>query len=195
MTVESLLMLRVPNYLLPFDTQAQIEELVQEYEKYDATLRWPDESALKAGKLILAGHLSSENLQQIYWWKLESFFDRFEWVRGFPAPNEWRKVEAALQAVVNTTDYTLLDTLKILDDLSGVGLPVASAVLTAVHPDRFTVIDRQAYKALRVPFRNPSHSEYLYYLKFCRGKAEHYRVSLRDFDRALWQSGVQIRPI
>jgi len=174
-----------PQYQLPFTSEEQIGSLVREYNQSDATLRWPDHKALEAGSRIAAGDFSSENLQQIYWWKLESFFDRFEWVRQFPAPNDASKVELALRAAKEADDSTVLTALRTLDDLQGVGVPVASAVLTAIHPDKFTVIDRQAYKALKVPFRSPSPSEYLHYLNFCRESAAHFHVSLRDLDRAL----------
>jgi len=84
----------------------------------------------------------------------------------------------------------IIKALRAFDDLPWVGIPVASAFLTALHPCRFTVIDRQAYKALSVDF--PGYlkpDEYRAYLSFCRRQAADLGVSLRVYDRALWQLG------
>jgi hypothetical protein len=77
-----------------------------------------------------------------------------------------------------------------LQSLKGIGLPVASAILTAIFPDRFTVIDIMALRALSVPEGTPmSMPLYLRYLAFCGSQAERLGISLRDMDRALWQWG------
>jgi hypothetical protein len=77
-----------------------------------------------------------------------------------------------------------------LQSLKGIGLPVASAILTAVFPDRFTIIDIMAFRALGAPEGIPlSVPLYLRYLAFCGQQAERLGISLRDMDRALWQWG------
>jgi len=53
--------------------------------------------------------------------------------------------------------------IEAFKDIHGVRVPVASAFLTAMDPEQFTIIDRQAYKALGVKFRDGT-SEYLEYL-------------------------------
>jgi hypothetical protein len=63
----------------------------------------------------------------------------------------------------------------------------------ALDPTRYTVIDRQAYKALDIAFpNNIKPDEYLCYLDFCRTRAKELGVSLRSYDRALWQHGSEI---
>jgi hypothetical protein len=75
------------------------------------------------------------------------------------------------------------------------GLPVASAILTAVFPDRFTVIDIMAFRALGVSEATPlSVPLYLRYLSVCGQHAERLGISLRDMDRALWQWGHENPP-
>jgi hypothetical protein len=65
--------------------------------------------------------------------------------------------------------------------MSGVGIPVASAFLMSMHPTIFTVIDRQAYKALSVKFRQyMDPDEYFAYVTFCRPRARRH---------ALWSRG------
>jgi len=65
--------------------------------------------------------------------------------------------------------------------------------LMAMRPEYFTVIDRQAYKALSADFRDPiSPAEYFEYLEFCREQADLFGVPLRKYDQALWQFGSEI---
>jgi hypothetical protein len=58
-------------------------------------------------------------------------------------------------------------------------------------PTKFTIIDRQAFKALGTPFRAGA-SVYLDYLRFCRDEAKRLRVTLNQHNRALWQRVVEI---
>jgi hypothetical protein len=66
-------------------------------------------------------------------------------------------------------------------------VPVASAVLTAIEPERYTVIDFRALEALGSDSTDRSVNFYLAYLDFCRLLAKAHRIKLRDLDRALWQ--------
>jgi hypothetical protein len=66
-------------------------------------------------------------------------------------------------------------------------VPVASAVLTAINPERYTIIDFRALESLGINDYNLTVDYYLDYLKQCRELAGQHSVSLRDLDRALWQ--------
>ena len=66
-------------------------------------------------------------------------------------------------------------------------MPVASAILTAIDPERCTVIDFRALEALGKKTNDRSVNFYLSYLDACRTLAEEHQVSLRNLDRALWQ--------
>lgn len=91
------------------------------------------------------------------------------WPDGIPE-EELREALSAAQKATASDEASIRDALQKLDNLPKVGVPVASAFLTAMHPEQFTVIDRQAYKALGVEFREDI-SEYLRYLEFCRQEA------------------------
>lgn len=76
---------------------------------------------------------------------------------------------------------------RVLCVLHGVGVPVASALLTVARPDRFTVIDYRAVRTLR------EHGEwdatwppYVVYVETCRRLATRCGAGLRSLDRALW---------
>ncbi len=71
--------------------------------------------------------------------------------------------------------------------LSGVQVPVASAILTVMYPDKYTVIDFRALEALGVVRYTASISLYVEYLAYCRALARKCDVDLRTLDRALWQ--------
>jgi hypothetical protein len=149
-----------------------------------------------AGKNLLSSIDVRSNLRFIYRWKLRSFARRFKWVNEFPdgisdtVLND--AILAAQKAVQNPSDKSLVRAaLKAFGQMQGVGVPVASAFLTAMDPTQFTIIDRQAFKTLGAAF-HARISDYLEYLWFCRGEAARLSVTLNEHDRALWQRGVEI---
>src|SRR5262249_29969502 len=84
--------------------------------------------------------------------------------------------------------------MAVLLGLHGVAVPVASAILTAINPARYTVID---FRALPSPgYKEPDRSIELYlaYLSFCRDLADRHDLPLRTVDRALWQHGKEHAP-
>ncbi len=156
------------------------------------------EQVFEAGRNLLRGIDVRSNLRCIYRWKLGSFVRRFKWVKDFPDGVSEQvlnnAVSLAQKAVENPLDKDSVRTaLEAFKALRGVRVPVASAFLMAMDRERFTIIDRQAYKALGAPFRD-SISEYLEYLWFCRSEAARLSVTLEEHDRALWQRGVEIGP-
>jgi hypothetical protein len=68
-----------------------------------------------------------------------------------------------------------------------VAVPVASAILTAIDPDKYAVIDFRALEALGSTSKDRTVNFYLDYLDSCRQLATEHRVTPRDLDRALWQ--------
>jgi hypothetical protein len=77
--------------------------------------------------------------------------------------------------------------VAVLKGLHGVDVPVATAILTAIDQDRYTVIDVRALESLGVKIPFPTIDDYLEYLLYCKSKAAEWGVSLRTLDRALWQ--------
>ncbi len=63
---------------------------------------------------------------------------------------------------------------------------MASAILTAMDPERYTVLDVRALEALGVKDGDDI-DLYVAYVEACRRLAKQYGVTLRDFDRANWQ--------
>jgi hypothetical protein len=189
-------MMARPNYRNPFVVRKEIDDLERCYLQKDAKRSYPDLAALAAGAAIRNRVEVRENLKQIFRWKLETFLKRrIRFVIEFPQHISDCQIEKTIDTALLAIDQpnSVGEALRAFDDLPGVGIPVASAFLTALDPSRFTVIDRQAYKALDVEFANNlKTNEYIFYLEFCKGQAALFGVSLRSYDRALWQYGSEL---
>lgn len=155
------------------------------------------DQAFEAGRNILLGVDVRSNLRTIYRWKLGSFVHRFEWVKAFPDGISDQMLNNAVslaQKAVKTPDDegSVREVLEALTAIRGVRVPVASAFLMAMDPKRFSIIDRQAYRALGVKKFRDGIPDYLEYLWFCRKEAARLGVKLEKHDRALWQRGVEL---
>lgn len=90
--------------------------------------------------------------------------------------------------------------IELLTAIYGIGIPIASAVLTVCYPELFTVVDYRACAALAKllateepalrrklrgdPANNPD--AYLAYVEVCKAEAGKRNLSLRTLDRILW---------
>ena len=132
-------------------------------------------------------------------WTHEDLEWIIEWkVRVFTKPtlkhldkNGDEEIRARINEAVHESN--IRTKVEALTSLSGIGVPVASAILLFINPDRFTVIDKRAWNVLRETgylgqelSEEPTVDEYLLYLGACWAIANEYDVSLRTLDRALW---------
>jgi hypothetical protein len=156
--------------------------------RYDAD---SDQACLAAGTRIRNGDFSKKNLRVIYRWKMKSW-KHLDQEKKYFDKNADETVANVLRAAIDVIDKQKHTELAFdqLQLLKGIGPSVASAILMAVFPERFTVIDVMAFRALGV--RDKLRRDvplYLCYLAFCRKQANRLGISLRDMDRALWQWG------
>lgn len=138
-----------------------------------------DDDALAAGKKIEQGDHSKSNLKVIIEWKSHR-------IAGLIDGNTDAEIASALRFSCNaqTSERSAVDTLF---RLRGVGIPVASAILAMVDPNRYTIIDFRALESLGIVRSEDSLDFYLEYLRRCREIAREHGVDLRTLDRALWQ--------
>lgn len=143
--------------------------------------RYPDDDtdALEAGRRIKEGEYSRKNLERIFCWKAN---DRG---KSRLLGNTDVEIEDALRLAVNAK--TERAAIAVLCGLDGVGVPVASAIMTRVKPETFTVIDFRALESLGIKKYSMGIGLYLAYLRACRELSGQHRVPLRMLDRALWQ--------
>jgi hypothetical protein len=83
--------------------------------------------------------------------------------------------------------------VRLLQGLSGVGLPVASVVLHFADPTRYPIYDVRVLAALRSLGLGdrfpPTPDGWVAYVACLRRLARRHRVSLRTLDKALWRLG------
>jgi len=139
-----------------------------------------DRLAEEAGWRLVNCPFDIADVRTIVFWKSHRRMDLFE-------QNDASAVEAAVKdAIAATHAADVRGAIQSLMRLSGVGLKMASAILTAMFPTLYTVCDFRASHALgHKDFSSLRY--YIEYLAECRAMATQYRVSLRDFDRANWQ--------
>lgn len=112
---------------------------------------------------------------------------------GYFLRNDPAVVEARVREALDANDP--LEALDILTRMHGVKERMASAILAAFRPDRYTVMDWRAWEALR-SLGHLSEAEprswrkrWVPYLEACRALAVRFDVDLRTLDRALWEAG------
>ena len=160
-------------------------DLVEKYAN-----RTDEDVAFEAGRAILAGDYSIKNLRAIVMWKSPR-------TTGKKLETNKSIVEGALMSAVHNIDREGL-AIESLLVMKGVGIPVASAIMTALDPTRYTIIDYRALATLQIDSLPPeerfcsenakdSIGEYLDYLNCCKRLARANGISLRGLDYALWQ--------
>lgn len=154
-------------FKLMFD-QSLIPTLAKRYSFQE------DSAALNAGKKIRSGEFTRNNLETIFEWKTNGRG------RSRLRKNSDQDIAEALKLAAEArTDRSAV---AVLMGLNGVQVPVASAILTAIDPERFTIVDFRALEALNVKQAYISIDFYLSYLNECRNLADRNKVSLRTLE-------------
>ena len=138
-----------------------------------------DLAARETGQRIYAGDCSRANLLTIFEWKTKG--------RGRSRPNANSDEDIAEALKLACLATTARAAISVLCGLEGVNIPVASAILTAVKTNIYTIIDFRATEALGQRSNSPSMDFYLQYLAACKDLSVKNNISLRELDRALWQ--------
>ena len=169
--------------LTPDRTRSKILALASAYcRENDGEAK--DANALRAGSALLSGDDARTNLRTIVEWRLESF-RRFK-PEGLLEENSDEEIADAVRLAADAkTDRS---GIAVLIGLFGVGIPVASAILTAMFPLRYTVIDKRALASLGNPTDDGTIRFYLEYLAECRRLAV-FTMSNREHSIARCGSG------
>ncbi|MEJ5240388.1 MAG: hypothetical protein WHS87_04250 [Anaerolineales bacterium] len=134
-------------------------------------------------------YLTLDEFDEILRWKLRGQYGRQREQRKVNTDEVIRTVTtAALSLTHPDDDYETELRLRILCTLRGVGVPVASAILALVFPERYAVIDfrgwRQVFDEERTTF---SVSDYKRYLREIRRLARELGWSVQEVDLAIWE--------
>ena len=159
---------------------AGIQKLITQYLKtpnQSGTAADKERKMEEAGSRIVNSTMSRQDADIIYKWKSPRRMDLF-------SMNKDGDVLQALREAIAAKSPR--EAIESLTRLQGVGVKMASAILTGMFPKDYTVCDFRAAEALGVKDSNDV-DFYTSYLEFCRRTAKEHGVSLRDFDRANWQ--------
>jgi hypothetical protein len=100
-----------------------------------------ERTAFDAGRRILEeSDFSAKNLENIVRWKSPRVIHHI-------GKNDPEKIEAALRKAIDSS-ASVQEAVSALIELRGVGVPMASAILTTIFPERYTIIDFRALEAL-----------------------------------------------
>lgn len=168
--------------------ESELQQLADEYWKKAGDKEQAlEKAAFEAGESIRNGDYTLANLEAIVRWKSERLVQ-------YLIANSDEKIRQAL-AVAASPESSTETAMRALLDLHGIDIPVASAILAAIYPERYTVLDFRALEALG----HARHDVRFYeeYLAFCKRLADSNIVhpqaglpaatSLRTLDRALWE--------
>ena len=168
--------------------ETDLQELAEQYwQKSGEKEHELETAAFEAGEAIRNGDYSLANLEAIVRWKSER---AVHYLIG----NSNEKIRRVL-SVAASSESTTEAAVSALLELIGVDITLASAILAAIFPDRYTVLDYRALEALG----HARHDVHFYeeYLAFCKRLAESNIVKpqdslpgptpLRTLDRALWE--------
>lgn len=140
-------------------------------------------------------HLTLPELLEVARWKLEGQYGRAARHLERLTPPVVRTVTAAAFAIDGPDDdFETELRAGLLTTLPGVGLPIASAVLTLVEPDRYAVIDFRAWRALfgsdRASF---GVADYRAFMAALRERSVRERTTPRIVELRLWHEDKQAR--
>ncbi len=168
--------------------EAELQQLAEEYwQKAGEKEQELEKAAFEAGEAIRNGDYTLTNMEAIVRWKSER-------VVQYLIGNSNEKIRRVLAVAASPESSTEVAVMALLE-LHGVDIPVASAILAAIFPERYTVLDFRALEALGHGPHNVKF--YKEYLAFCNRLAESNIVTpqgdlpaptpLRTIERALWE--------
>jgi hypothetical protein len=168
--------------------EAELQDLAEQYWQTSGEKEHElEKAAFEAGEAIRNGDYSLANLEAIVRWKSERAVQVL-------IGNSNEKIRRAL-SLAASPESTTETAVNALTELHGVDIVLASAVLAAIFPERYTVLDFRTLEALG----HARHDVRFYeeYLAFCKRLAESNIVTpqselpaptpLRTIDRALWE--------
>ncbi len=168
--------------------QSELQQLADQcWQKAGEREHELEKAAYEAGAAIRNGEYSLSNLESIVRWKSER-------VVHYLIGNSEAKIRKVLEIAASPDSSTRLAVDALLE-LRGIDLNIASAILAAIAPDRYNVLDFRTLEALGHARHDVDF--YAEYVAFCRHLAEQSLVQpqsglpgatpLHALERALWE--------
>jgi hypothetical protein len=174
-----------------FELQVREDELTKLAEGYWEQAfereRQLENEAYEAGAAIRTGEHTLANLETIVRWKSDR-------VVHYLIGNSEQKIREALDIVADPKT-PLRTSIETLTRLRGIDITVATAILAAIHPDLYAVLDFRALEALGHARHNIDF--YQQYVEYLRMIAHNLEIKpqeglpgptpLHALERALWE--------
>lgn len=173
-----------------FESQEQIKELIQRADNEGETKRLTNKfQQLKKERKEF--YLTLAELEEIFKWKLRSQYGRQTKQRSLNINENIISITRTAFGITHSDeDYETKLKLKLLTSISGIEIPVASAILTLCYPNKYSVIDfrnwSQIYKSEQKK-TNYTAKEYTDYLKIIKNLAKNFKMTPQEIDIAIWQ--------
>jgi hypothetical protein len=168
--------------------ESELQQLAEQYwQKTGEKEHELEKAAFQAGAAIRNGDFSLANLEIIVRWKSER-------VVHYLIGNSEEKIRRVL-TIAAAPETSVRDAIEALTGLRGIDMSVASAILAAIFPESYAVLDFRALEALG----HARHDVEFYedYVAFCRRVAERGALKpqselpgptpLHALERALWE--------
>jgi hypothetical protein len=140
-------------------TEGEIQRLAQQcWEESGNRERMLEAEAFEAGAAIRKGDYSLANLEAIVRWKSERLV---QYLIG----NSSASIRRALEVAASPESPTA-EALTALLELRGVDIPMASAILAAIFPEKYIELDLRSLEGLGMVRQDVRFYEE--YLEFCR---------------------------
>jgi thermostable 8-oxoguanine DNA glycosylase len=124
-------------------------------------------------------------------WKLRRQYERQRELRKKNTDHNIIAITKAVFDIKHDNDEIATELkIKMLCTISGVEVPVASAILTICGPNYYSVIDFRNWRQIFPESKSKTSykvSEYLTYLKIIREIAEKLNLTPQEIDMAIWQ--------
>ena len=93
--------------------------------------------------------LTGEEMNRVFRWKLRGHHERTAAQRARNTEAAYRLISQAVFEIVGPDlEYESVVRLGLLTALTGVGVPIASAVLALVEPQKYCILDRHGWRAV-----------------------------------------------
>jgi hypothetical protein len=169
-------------------TPAQIAPFRKKEIDYDETEQLKAKFAkLRRERRLM--YLTAEEFDEILRWKLIQQYGRGRALRAANTDDVVRAVTGTALTITHADeDYEIELRVGILCTLRGVGVPVASAVLALIYPEKYAVIDfsgwRQVFGRDRRMFSIADYEAYLFEIRKLTDKLG---WPVQEVDHAIWE--------
>ncbi|MEM3705698.1 MAG: hypothetical protein QXX59_07225 [Candidatus Bathyarchaeia archaeon] len=169
------------------------EEILYWSKKYDADHPWWTQKEKEIGdRLRTTQELTKNDLIEIVEWKFKELEGRRKRVLALIGENEDAKVRSISKYVFSLDSSFDAQKVDLLQALHGVGVAIASVILTFYNPNDYCVFDIHVWRELfgKEPLNLYTAENYLKVLSKLREEAKKHSLSVRTVEKAYFKKNI-----